>query len=153
MSNKDYSRDEYNKNYYNNKNAKNIEGDSKDVINDDINELIQNEELDDTYVNGKYKDCVFRMLFNSKEKLLELYNGLNCSHYTDTNNLKINTLSDAVYMGYKNDVSFVFNSYMYLFEHQSTYSPNLPLRNLIYVSRLLEKETKDDILYNKRFKC
>ena len=112
-----------------------------------------NDDVETGYpmpVNLKYKDGVFRTLFNTKEKLLELYNGLNNSNFTDVTNLRINTLSDAVYMGYKNDISFVFNSYMYLFEHQSTFSPNLPLRNLFYVARLLEKELKDAIIYSKK---
>ena len=61
-------------------------------------------------VQRKQKDTVFRMLFQEKENLLSLYNALNKTTYADTDNLEITTLENAVYMNYKNDVSFVFDS-------------------------------------------
>ena len=42
-------------------------------------------------VNREYKSNVFSMLFEDKEKLLELYNALNHSHYTNKEELKIVT--------------------------------------------------------------
>ena len=91
-------------------------------------------------VNKKYKDTVFRMLFKDKKHLLELYNGINGTNYKNENELRINTLENAVYMNMKNDVSYVFRFEMTLYEHQSTLCPNMPLRDLFYVSRLLESE-------------
>ena len=101
-------------------------------------------------VNRKYKDTVFRMLFSEKEKLLELYNALNGSHYDDPEELQINTLEDAVYMNMKNDISFVFQSELTLYEHQSTVNPNMPLRDLFYVSRILRGMAADDDLYREK---
>ena len=49
-------------------------------------------------VNRKYKDTLFRMLFKEKENLLELYNALNKTAYTDVNGLEITTLENAIYM-------------------------------------------------------
>ena len=49
-----------------------------------------------------------------------------------------------------NDVSFIIDSRLSLYEHQSTYSPNLPLRYLFYVSDLYSKMTKDSNLYGSR---
>ena len=40
-------------------------------------------------VNKKYKDTVFRKLFHQKKELLELYNALNDSHYTNEEELEI----------------------------------------------------------------
>ena len=66
----------------------------------------------------------------------------------DTEGLKITTLENAVYMNYKNDVSFVFSSELMLYEHQSTFNPNMPLRSLIYVTRILQGMVKDRDLYS-----
>lgn len=84
-----------------------------------------------------YKDRVFRMLFKEKETLLELYNALNGSAYTDTSDMTVTTLENAVYIGMKNDVSFVFQDQLMIYEHQSTENPNMPLRNLFLYIRYL----------------
>nr|WP_243035510.1 hypothetical protein [Clostridium sp. AM45-5] len=52
-------------------------------------------------VNRKFKDSLFRMVFHGKEELLSLYNAVNGSAYTNADDLEINTLEDAVYMGMK----------------------------------------------------
>ena len=88
----------------------------------------------------EYKNTVFTMLFNNKEKLLELYNGINGTNYTEVDDVRINTLENAVYMNAKNDVSCVFRFEMNIYEHQSTLNPNMPLRDLFYVSKLLQSE-------------
>lgn len=54
---------------------------------------------------------------------------------------------NAIYIGFKNDVSFLFQSYMTLYEHQSTYNPNMPLRDLIYITRQYEKYVVDKSIY------
>lgn len=46
-----------------------------------------------------------------------------------------------------NDVSFVFDSELMLYEHQSTMNPNMPLRDLFYVSDALHKRTCNKDLY------
>ena len=99
-------------------------------------------------VQRNQKDTVFRMIFKEKENLLGLYNALNKTTYTDVKNLEITTLENAVYMNYKNDISFVFDFNLMLYEHQSTVNPNMPLRDLIYVSKVLQGRIKDDNLYS-----
>lgn len=94
-----------------------------------------------------YKDTLFRMLFRDKENLLSLYNAVNGTDYTDTDNLEITTLENAVYMNYKNDISFIFHFELLLYEHQSTVNPNMPLRQLFYVSGVLQKRTRNDNIY------
>lgn len=75
------------------------------------------------YLNRKYKDRLFRFIFND-------------SHYSNPDDLVITTIDDVVYMGMKNDLSFMIDDIMNLYEHQSTYSPNLPLRGLFYFSAM-----------------
>ena len=86
-------------------------------------------------VNRNYKDTVFRMLFKEAKNALTLYNSLNGTHYTDAAMLEYNTLENAIYMNVKNDVSFLIASRMNLYEHQSTWNPNMPLRNLLYAAQ------------------
>ena len=87
--------------------------------------------MTEPHTNRKYKDTVFRMLFKEKENLLSLYNAVNGTNYTNVDDLEITTLENAVYMNYKNDISFVFDFELALYEHQSTVNPNMPLRDLI----------------------
>lgn len=101
-------------------------------------------------VQRNFKDTVFRMIFKEKENLLSLYNAVNQTSYTDVENLEITTLENAVYMNYKNDISFVFDFELLLYEHQSTCNPNMPLRDLLYVSRVLQSRIRDENLYSKR---
>lgn len=94
-----------------------------------------------------YKDTLFRMIFNDKESLLGLYNAVNGTDYENAEDLEITTLESAVFMAVKNDVSFVFDFSLNLYEHQSTVNPNMPLRDLFYVSDILQNIVKDRELY------
>lgn len=86
-----------------------------------------------------YKDRVFRLLFQDRKRLLELYNALNNTNYTNENDLIINTLDNAIFMKMRNDISFLINLDMDLYEHQSSYCPNMPLRGLLYFADLYKK--------------
>lgn len=97
-----------------------------------------------------YKDTVYRMLFKEPRYALSLYNSLNGTTYTDESILEFNTLENAIYMGIKNDLSFLIMNQMYLYEQQSTYAPNIPLRNLFYVADLLQAYVKDESLYSSK---
>ena len=98
--------------------------------------------------NQKYKDTVFRMLFSDRKNLLALYNAVNGSTYKDVSNLEIVTLGNAVYMGMKNDLAFIIDLNVFLYEHQSTYNPNMPLRDLLYISREYQKLVDQKSLYS-----
>ncbi|MGI6008495.1 MAG: hypothetical protein ACOX8E_13560 [Ruminococcus sp.] len=101
-------------------------------------------------VNRQFKSTVFAMLYSDKKELLELYNAVNSTQYTDPELLEVNTLENAIYMGMKNDLSFLIASRLYLYEHQSTVNPNLPLRFLLYISDLYSDLVKDRNLYGSR---
>ena len=96
----------------------------------------------------RYKDTIFRMLFSDKKNLLELYNAVSGRHYDNPDDLQIVTLENAVYMGMKNDLAFLLSTGIYLYEHQSTVNPNMPLRNLFYISSEYSKLVETKSLYS-----
>ena len=100
-------------------------------------------------VNRTFKSTLFIMLFEDKKNLLELYNAITGKHYADPELLEINTLENAIYMSMKNDVSFLIDGRLSLYEHQSTKNPNLPLRFLLYISHLYSRLTVKENLYGE----
>ena len=88
--------------------------------------------------NRKYKDRLFIRIFEDREDLLRLYNAVNASDYPCADDLEVTTLDNAIYMRMKNDVSFLIDGYMSLYEHQSTFNPNMPLRDCLYLLELYQ---------------
>ena len=104
----------------------------------------------ETKVQRNYKDTVSRMLFQKLENALSLYNALNGTSYTDASQITFNMLDNAIYMGMQNDISFLIMNEVNLYEHQSTYNLNMPLRDLFYVAELLQVYVKDQSLYSSK---
>jgi len=94
-------------------------------------------EYQNIHENRKYKDSLFRMVSKEKEDLLDLYNAINGTEYDNPEDLEINTLESVLYISMKNDISFLIDGSMNLYEHQSTKNANMPLRGLLYFARLL----------------
>lgn len=101
-------------------------------------------------VQRNYKDTVFRMIFAEPENALSLYNSLHGTNYDNPKDLEFNTLENAIYMNIKNDLSFLIAHQMNLYEQQSTYTPNMPLRILFYVSDVLQNYIKDKLIYGSK---
>ena len=101
-------------------------------------------------VNRTFKSTLFIMLFEDKNNLLELYNAMTGKQYTDPELLEVNTLENAIYMTLKNDISFLIDGRLSLYEHQSTYNPNLPLRFLLYIAKVYAGITKNSNLYGTK---
>lgn len=97
------------------------------------------DTLRDYQVTQHHKDRLFRFIFKEKEALLSLYNAVNDSDYQDIQSLQIYTMEDYLYMGMKNDLSFLIDWNLNIFEHQSTYNPNMPMRGLIYMAAAYRK--------------
>lgn len=97
-----------------------------------------------------HKDELFRMLFKEPSELLSLYNAVNGTAYENVKDLEVVTLENAIYMNMKNDVAFVFESAINLYEHQSTFNPNMPLRDLMYIEKEYSKLVDDKKLYLKK---
>lgn len=98
--------------------------------------------------NRNYKDTVFRMLFSDRKNLLSLYNAVNGTSYKNPEELEIVTLENAIYMGMKKDLAFIIATNLFLYEHQSTYNPNMPLRDLFYISSEYQKLVDHKSLYS-----
>ena len=93
-------------------------------------------------VSREYKDRLFNFLFGAEENrewTLSLYNAVNRSHYTDASQIRITTIREVMYLSMHNDVSFLIADEMHLYEQQSSFNPNMPLRQLQYAGNLYEK--------------
>ena len=86
--------------------------------------------------NRNHKDRLFRLAFREKKYQLELYNALNGTNYTDPEMLEETTLEDVLFLGVKNDLSFIVGMSLNMYEHQSSKNLNMPLRGLIYFSQV-----------------
>ncbi len=103
--------------------------------------------------NRKYRDVLFRHLFREKKDLLELYNALNGSTYQNPEELEVITMEDVIFMKMKNDLSFMIGNTLNLYEHQSTWNANMPLRGMLYFAQQFEgllASREDDIYGTKR---
>jgi len=98
-----------------------------------------------------YKDSVFTALFNDPDLLRELYCALEGITLPSDVPVSINTLQNVLYLDLYNDISFeIGGKLVILIEHQSTINPNMALRLLLYISRILEKRTEGVRLYSKK---
>ena len=93
----------------------------------------------------EYKDRLFSFIFGNeahKEWTLSLYNAINGTHYDNPDDISIETIRQVLYMGMHNDVAFIIADQLSLYEQQSTFNPNMPLRMLEYTANLYEKYIK-----------
>ena len=108
------------------------------------------------YYDRQHKSSVFALLYEDRENLMDLYNGLYDEKCTDPEKISFNTLKDedgvesGIFMKFRNDLSFIFDSRLHLYEHQSSVNQNIPLRMLIYVTVLIKKLVKTKDLYKER---
>lgn len=101
--------------------------------------------------NRENKDRLFKFIFGNpenKEWTLSLYNAMNGTNYKDPEEIRFNTIEDVIYMRMKNDMSFIVGYEMDLWEAQSSYNPNIPMRFFIYAGALYDKYTANSN-YNK----
>ena len=90
-------------------------------------------------VNREHKDRLFKMIFGRpehREWTLSLYNAVNGTDYEDPSLIRFNTLEEVLFMGMKNDLSFILDCELSIYEHQSSYNPNMPVRFLMYLGTL-----------------
>ena len=100
--------------------------------------------------NREYKSDVISMMLQIPEYALDVYNAMNDSVYTDPTMIQIMRLENGISLSVRNDASFFISNYLNLYEHQSTYSPNAPLRFLIYLTSLLKKMIGKRDLYGRK---
>ena len=115
------------------------------MVDDKDQAVAKTEDNGEPKPNRKVKDSVFVDLFGRdihyKENFISLYNALHGSSLSpkDTE-VKPEMVESAVYMSYANDVAMqVGGNIVVLVEHQSTINRNMPLRILIYLTRILDR--------------
>ena len=99
--------------------------------------------------NKAYKDRLFNFLFGNEEHkdwTLSLYNAINGTHYDNPDDITIETIRQVLYMSMHNDVAFIIADQLSLYEQQSTYNPNMPIRMLEYTANLFEKYIRREAL-------
>jgi hypothetical protein len=100
--------------------------------------------------NRKYKDSMFTSLFSDPVVLRKLYCAIRDVTLPPEIPVTINTLENVLWMDFNNDISFeIGGKLIVIIEHQSTINPNMALRLLLYITRILEKRTEGDTLYSK----
>jgi hypothetical protein len=85
---------------------------------------------------------LFNFIFGSEEHkdwTLSLYNAVNHTNYTDPSVIEFTTIRETLYLGMHNDVSFLISSLLNLYEQQSSYNPNMPVRLLQYAGNMYEQ--------------
>lgn len=87
-----------------------------------------------------------------REALLQLYNALNGTEYEDASQLQIVTIESAVYVMMKNDLAYLLAGTLSMYEHQSTWNPNMPVRFLLYLAQEYQTviEQAEESLYGTK---
>ena len=92
------------------------------------------------------------MLLEDRARALDVYNAMAGTAYTDPEIIEIHTLESGVSLTVHNDASFVvsMDSVLNIYEHQSTYNPNMPLRELIYFVTIIKKLVENKYLLSHK---
>jgi hypothetical protein len=99
--------------------------------------------------NREYKSDVFSMLMEDKNNALQVYNAVNGSEYTDPELIEMYTLEKGVSLSIRDDAAFVLDMNLSIYEHQSTICPNMPVRELIYFTYILQRIIKNRNIYGR----
>lgn len=106
------------------------------------------EKTEENILLREHKDSVFRTVFGTPEKMIELYNAIFDTDYPPDTEIDINTIEEVFYRTQKNDISFTLaGTYIVLSEHQSTINLNMPLRDLIYIVEIWKTMFHRDDVY------
>lgn len=103
-----------------------------------------------TTENREYKSDVFSMLMQVPEYALDVYNALNGSNYNDPSLVEMKTLDKCISLTIRNDAAFIIDMNLSIYEHQSSYNPNIPLRILIYLADILKPIIKQRDIYSRK---
>ncbi len=134
---------------------KNQEYPNKEQSNEELLKKVQEllakiqelEEKAKTREQKIYKSRLFSFIFGREENktwTLALYNAVRGTDHTDPKDITINTLEDTVYLGMKNDLSLLVSEEvclyqsMEIYEQQSSYNPNMPVRQFMYAGKLYD---------------
>ena len=92
--------------------------------------------------NREHKSDVFSMLMEDPWNALDVYNALNGSSYEDPAMVEILQLDHGISLSMRNDAAFIIDCQLNIYEHQSTWNPNMPLRGVYYYAILYRRYEK-----------
>ena len=87
--------------------------------------------------NTEYRSDAFSMLMRNPDYALDVYNAMNNTHYDNPDDLDIFLLENGISLTIRNDASFIIYNHLCIYEHQASFNPNMPIRELIYFSNLI----------------
>lgn len=106
---------------------------------------------DNCNLTRKHKDSMFRVLFNNKKNIIELYNAITGAQYDIDTEVKFETIEEVIFEKLKNDIAFTIDDkFVVLVEHQSTVNENMAIRDLIYYTDTLRKIEKKELYLKKK---
>lgn len=107
---------------------------------------------DGIVIKKNYKDSIFRFVFsNLHSYFINLYNAVSGNNYPEDTEIINRTLENILISGIKNDIAYsIGDKIVVLMEHQSTVNENMPLRMMLYLSRIYEQIIDSDNLYHSK---
>ena len=108
------------------------------------------KENEKTITNREVKDSAFTAYFGEPENASKLYAALG-EEEVSPEDITYVTLEGVLFIARKNDLAFtVKNRVLVISEHQSTLNENMPLRDLLYLGRTLEKLLDEKAIYRRK---
>lgn len=109
-----------------------------------------NDSRTDHVSNRELKSSVFTTYFSDPKNAAQLYTALE-GVPAKPEDIKYTTLEGVLFMARKNDMAFtVKDKVLVISEHQSTVNNNMPLRDVIYYGRTMERLLKTDAIYHRK---
>ena len=100
--------------------------------------------------NREVKSSAFTTFFSDPKNAAQLYSALD-GVPVSPEDIHYTTLEGVLFLARKNDMAFtVRNRVLVISEHQSTLNANMPLRDVIYFGRTLEKLVEPRALYRNK---
>ena len=100
--------------------------------------------------NREIKSTVFTTFFSDPENAAKLYTALE-GVPAKPEDIKYTTLEGVLFLARKNDMAFtVKNRVLVISEHQSTVNENMPLRDIIYYGRTMERLLEAVDIYRRK---
>lgn len=100
--------------------------------------------------NREVKSSAFTTYFSDPKNAAQLYSALEGVEVAPED-IRFTTLEGVLFVARKNDMAFtVRNRVLVISEHQSTVNNNMPLRDIIYYGRTMEKLIDPKALYRRK---
>ena len=108
------------------------------------------KENEKRITNREVKNSAFITYFGDPENASKLYTALGDEEVA-SEDITYVTLEGVMFIARKNDLAFtVKNRVLVISEHQSTVNENMPLRDLLYLGRTLEKLLDEKMIYRRK---